>query len=620
MSEFNELELKPINDLLELSFFIPAYQRGYRWSKRQVTELLDDIKEFQQQAENSSKNAFYCLQPIVVKRHNGDWELVDGQQRLTTIYIILTYLKDILTLLGKSRYQLSYETREESADFLQDIDEERGEENIDFFHIVQAKKAVEEWFKAQDGTYQIKFIQTLLNDDDTGKNVKVIWYQIDETENVTEVFTRLNMGKIPLVNAELVKALFLKSSNFAQNIGDSKSKKPIQDLQQLKISQEWDAIEKRLQDDTFWYFISNKSITTNRIEFVLDLASRKLNDEGILDTDKLKIFLTFNRLLTNNGDKDKTVDVAREWLKIKQCFMTLEEWYNDRALFHLIGYLVSQNVSIANIFDLHQEALTKYDFRQSLLKLVFSKSFSVRQIDDLSQEWLEDRLNAVTYESGVHRLRPILLLFNVASLLANPATDARFQFDKYKLDSWDIEHIRSVASDIPNSKDKQKAWLENVVAYISSDETPETEESDVDVNNEELSIKLEATELLQAASFNNDQFEAVYDKVRAYYDPDSNEDVDNSIGNLTLLDSRTNRSYQNAVFPIKRARIIALDKKATFVPLCTKNAFLKYYSKQVDKMLYWEAKDSEDHQRAMVEMLLGFFQGVGVHQKELGHE
>lgn len=225
---------------------------------------------------------------------------------------------------------------------------------------------------------------------------------------------------------------------------------------------------------------------------MLDLASRNLNDEGILDTDKLKIFLTFNRLLSNSGDKDKPVDVAREWLKVKQCFMTLEEWYNDRALFHLIGYLVSQKVSISHIFELHQEALTKYDFRQSLLKLVFSKTFNGREIDTLSQEWLDERLNSLTYESGAHKLRPILLLFNVASLLANPATNARFQFDKYKLDSWDIEHIRSVASDMPNSKDKQKAWLENVVAYISSDESIEVEESDTDANNEELSIKLEA--------------------------------------------------------------------------------------------------------------------------------
>ncbi|MFT5716910.1 MAG: hypothetical protein ACI9T7_001093 [Oleiphilaceae bacterium] len=622
MSENNELELKPINDLLELSFYIPAYQRGYRWSKRQVTELLDDIKEFQQQAENSNKNAFYCLQPIVVKQHNGDWELVDGQQRLTTIYIILTYLKDILTLLGKSRYELSYETREESAEFLQDIDEERGDENIDFFHIVEAKKAVEEWFNAQDGTYKVDFIQTLLGPKDSKKSVQVIWYQIDETENVTEVFTRLNMGKIPLVNAELVKALFLKSSNFAKDVTDSDSKKPIQDLQQLKISQEWDAIEKRLQDDAFWYFITNNRIETNRIEFVLALAAKNLDSEGILNTDKLEIFLKFNRLLSTNGEKDKTVDVTREWLKIKQCFMTLEEWYNDRALFHLIGYLVSQKVSITNIFDLHQASLTKYDFRQSLLEQVLNKTFAGSNIEALSQEWLEEILNSFTYESGAHKLRPILLLFNISSLLANPVSNARFQFDKYKDPSngWDIEHIRSVASDMPNSKDKQKAWLENVVDYISSDDHNEINKPDSETISDEQNIRLEAQALLKTATFNNDQFETLYDKVREHYDPDGNEDVDNSIGNLTLLDSSTNRSYQNAVFPIKRSRIIALDKKATFVPLCTKNAFLKYYSKQVDKMLFWETRDSEDHQRAMVEMLFGFFQGVGVHQKELVHE
>lgn len=618
MSECNELELKPINDLLELSFFIPAYQRGYRWSKRQVVELLNDVYEFCLN-KNKTEQDFYCLQPVVVKARGEQWELVDGQQRLTTILIILGYFNSRFAEdFRKQLYSIEYETRPESKEYIATLDESQKDKNIDFHYIFESYNEIRNWFK--DKINRINDIESVFLND-----VKVIWYQISETENVTEVFTRLNMGKIPLVNAELVKALFLKSSNFAQDVDDTKSRKPIQDLQQLKISQEWDSIEKRLQDDAFWYFISNKSISTNRIEFVLDLASRNLNDEGILDTDKLKIFLTFNRLLSNSGDKDKTVDVAREWLKVKQCFMTLEEWYNDRALFHLIGYLVSlesKDISIPNIFDLHQKALTKYDFRKSLLKLVFSKTFSSKDIETLSQEWLDDKLNEFTYESGAHKLRPILLLFNVASLLANPATNARFQFDKYKDPSngWDIEHIRSVASDMPNSKDKQKAWLENVVTYISSDESIEAEASDVDENSEELSIKLEATKLLQAANFNNDQFEAVYDKVRKHYDPNGNEDVDNSIGNLTLLDSRTNRSYQNAVFPIKRARIIALDKKATFVPLCTKNAFLKYYSKQVDKMLYWEAKDSEDHQRAMVEMLLGFFQGVGVHQKELGHE
>lgn len=603
MSNNNELILKPINALLNESFFIPAYQRGYRWTTRQVTELLNDIKEFQQQAEDGPKEAFYCLQPIVVRHIDGAWELVDGQQRLTTIFIILTYLKDILSLLGKERYSLAYETRPDSASFLNHIEESRGEENIDFFHIVQAKKAVEDWFKEQDGTYKIKFIQTLLNGDDIGKNVKVIWYQIDESQNATDVFTRLNMGKIPLVNAELVKALFLKSSNF---IGDGKAARH---LQQLNIAQEWDTIEKRLQDDAFWYFISNQAVKTNRIERVLVLSARNLDSDGILNSDKLKTFLQFNRLLS-----DKNVNVVQEWLKVKQCFMTLEEWFNDRALFHMIGYLVSQDTSIEEIFDLSLSSETKQAFKRALLAKIFKKTFLSRDFSTVSLEIIEDELAQLEYGSGPKRLRSILLLFNIASLQANRVTNARFQFDKYKQDNWDIEHIRSINSEMPFLREKQREWARNVVEYISARQDIAIEDNGIEKHDEAISIRDAAQVLIGSPTFDIAQFEALYNRVIALYNSVSDDEVDNSIGNLTLLDSSTNRSYKNAVFPIKRSRIIALDKNATFVPLCTKNVFLKYYSKQVDKMLFWEAQDSIDYQKAMGEFIFGFFKGEGVYQ------
>ena len=603
MSDNNELILKPINALLDESFFIPAYQRGYRWTKRQVTELLDDIKEFQQEAEDGPKDAFYCLQPIVVKKRDGNWELVDGQQRLTTIFIILTYLKDIVALLEKERYTLNFETRDNSAEFLKHIDVTRSSENIDFHYICEAKQAIEEWFKKQDGTYKLKFLQTLLNDDDTGKNVKVIWYEINDSEDATAVFTRLNVGKIPLVNAELVKALFLKSSNFRINGEAAKH------LQQLSIAQEWDTIEKRLQDESFWCFISNQPLETNRIEFVLNLAARGLSSEGIQINDPLKTFLQFNQLFLN-----KEKDVVQEWLNIKQCFMTLEEWFNDRALFHLIGFLVTQDIRLQQLFELSQSSTTKYEFRQALIVRIFAKVFPSAKFDSLSLEFIAEALEQLSYDDGSKKLQAVLLLFNMASLLANPKTNSRFQFERFKSDNWDIEHIRSVASEMPNSKDRQKVWLKNVVSYISEGNTIAgyaSKESSVSLAQ---SIRFDASELLENKLFDSSQFEEIFKRVIELYDPNGNEEIDHSIGNLTLLDSSTNRSYQNAVFPIKRSRIIALDKKATFVPLCTKNAFLKYYSKQVDKMLFWEAKDSEDHQEAMVKSIYGFFCGEGVHQ------
>lgn len=590
MAVNNDLVLKPISELLDKSFYIPAYQRGYRWTKRQVTELLDDIKEFQQQAEDGSKEAFYCLQPIVVKKHNEAWELVDGQQRLTTIFIILTYLKDILTLLGKSRYQLSYETREDSAEFLNHIDETRGQENIDFYHIVEAKKAVDDWFKSQDGTYQIKFIQTLLNDDDTGKNVKVIWYQIGEHEDVTDVFTRLNMGKIPLVNAELVKALFLRSSNFN---GDNKTKQ----LTQLNIASEWDHIEKSLQNDEFWYFISNNDKSANRIEFVLDLAALKLCRSDVMDKDKLKTFLQFNQRLNQDG-----VNVSKEWLHVKQCFMQLEEWFHDREMFHLVGFLVSQGVSITELYKRCFQVETKTAFKAQLKELIFTHFITKKTLIDLTPELISDYLSQLDYNSkSEHKLiKASLLLFNIASLQANFHTNVRFQFNRFKSQFWDIEHIRSITSNRPLRVESQKIWLNNVVEYISNNSS-----------DTELQLRNQAEELLSANVMADTDFTRVYEQVVEHYDSGGNDEVNNSIGNLTLLDSSSNRSYKNAVFPIKRAKIIALDKQATFVPLCTKNVFLKYYSKQVDKMLYWEDSDSQEHQQAIGEVIYDFFATKG---------
>ena len=103
----NEIQTKPIGQLilnketpLRLKrvehYFIPSYQRGYRWTKLNVLALLEDIDAFLQKQSAGATIQSYCLQPIVVVEQQdaeGEriWEIIDGQQRLTTLYIILTY-------------------------------------------------------------------------------------------------------------------------------------------------------------------------------------------------------------------------------------------------------------------------------------------------------------------------------------------------------------------------------------------------------------------------------------------------------------------------------------------------------------------------------------------------
>ena len=77
------LETKFVADISG-SFYIPSYQRGYRWSETEVVRLLDDIYQ------NGKKN--YCLQPVVVRKKEDQYELIDGQQRLTTLYLIYKYI------------------------------------------------------------------------------------------------------------------------------------------------------------------------------------------------------------------------------------------------------------------------------------------------------------------------------------------------------------------------------------------------------------------------------------------------------------------------------------------------------------------------------------------------
>jgi len=215
-----------INDIQtsKKNFFIPDYQRGYRWTVRQVEELLDDIWDFKGKF-GENKDKFYCLQPVVVKEFSdelkaekklqGVWyEVIDGQQRLTTIKLILNYINSKLPSPSQV-YDVSYQTRPGSQQYLNNINSEQSSENIDNYHLYNAHDAIQKWVdsKGDINLFVSEFYPVIL------KRVKFIWYEIKYKADPIEIFIRLNSGKIPLTSSELVKALFLNSDNFIK--GDS---------------------------------------------------------------------------------------------------------------------------------------------------------------------------------------------------------------------------------------------------------------------------------------------------------------------------------------------------------------------------------------------------------------
>ena len=123
----NSIELKTLNELQPYAFYIPAYQRGYRWTSQEVKDLLNDICEFIPREINETEDkTWYCLQPIVVKnRTDPEYEVIDGQQRLTTVYLVLYYLnQDFVEKRRDKLFSIDYETRPDSKAFLQHPEDE----------------------------------------------------------------------------------------------------------------------------------------------------------------------------------------------------------------------------------------------------------------------------------------------------------------------------------------------------------------------------------------------------------------------------------------------------------------------------------------------------------------
>jgi len=585
INQTNQLVLKSVNKLFEYSFFIPSYQRGYRWTDTQVTQLLEDIWQFFKR-KNKSEGEFYCLQPIVVKHSNDKFEVIDGQQRLTTIFIVIKYLEDIINSAfpNFSFTTPTYETRADSRDFLDKVKtktENDAKLNIDYFHIWKAYNTIKKWFENKEKNInKIDFINTLLkfqmeeqdgNEVDTANNVRVIWCEINETENNNsiDIFTRLNIGKIPLTNAELIKALFLQKGNFANEKAT---------LKQIQIASEWDTIEKTLQDDAFWFFIYNPENPLqydNRIEYIFDLMKGR--------TKESENYHTFNKFYEDfsTNKKDNKPDIDNIWLEVKRYFLTFEEWFKDYELFHYIGYLIDCGKDINSI---KKEVLNKMktEFKTYLIEEI--KTQVKCDIDDL--------------EYGDKQVKKILLLLNIQTVLETQKSDMRFPFHKYKSEDWDIEHICSQTDKTINSQ-KRLAWIDDIIEYFTGTKDIQKAEEYISDNDEVKVICNLIIELKKSEKIEDDKFNTAFGLVQKYFKEDSQTEEKDNISNLALLDSSTNRSYGNSFFPIKRNRIVENDKNGIFVPIATKNLFLKYYSKKMGEIMYWSSNDANDYLEAI---------------------
>lgn len=595
----NTLELASISSLGGKRFMIRDYQRGYRWTDTEVNLLLDDILEFTRR--DKTEGEFYCLQPVVALRTaDGTYDIIDGQQRLTTLFLILKYFEQHIKILFPAfkPFTLSYETRPGSEDFLANITDSGIDPDtyIDYHFMHRAYETITTWMKGIDDTTKLKLVQALLLSEpvvneagietDKANNVRVIWYEVAPTEKATsvDIFTRINIGKIPLTNSELIKALLLRKSNF----NDAEAT-----LRQLRISTEWNAMDQRLQDDNFWHFIfssTNPRHYDNRIEYIFDLMTGRGNKN---DTE---FYHTFNNFQSRLHDKGISPEAL--WLEIKRYFQTLDEWYEDRDLYHLIGFLIEYGEDIDRLRE-ECAARDKDDFRNHVRGRIRSVMSGI-EIENLE------------YRNG-EQVRKTLVLFNILTVLQNIKSDMRFPFSRFKTEGWDIEHICSQTDRTVNGQPDRRAWCSDMLRYYTgTDNAIEAREYVFGDGREEEAETVSG--ILEFYDVNgnfidkipDDRFNALFTRIQQQLEgqPDNRD----WIGNLTLLDAATNRSYGNAYFPVKRLRIIDNDRDGVFIPIATKNVFLKYYTRHSDRMLFWSQDDAEDYFDSIKDTLKDYLQ------------
>jgi uncharacterized protein with ParB-like and HNH nuclease domain len=598
-----------INDLIsgidnkKICFIVPSYQRGYRWEPDQVNKLLDDLYEFDELQRNNNQfvGNFYCLQPIVVKKLSCDeistkmgqsyqinvdedyYEIIDGQQRMTTMYILLKFI-----LRDSDPFDLEYE-RDQFINFgrrtllqqLPNILESTNKSDstyADEYYILQAADTIKNWFDLKKTETKKNNIKSQL-EDCVCEKTKVIWYEIDKNANCYSVFKNINNGKIPLTDAELVKAMLLNSKHFTNNVTIDTLVKQ----EQNRYSRLWDEIQKSLENKDLWSFITggaNAELSTH-IDLLIELIV-KINDSSYVGHGDHKFFSYFEEKLNKATNKKDYIEWVFE--ELRKCFRTLQDWDNDYENHNYIGYLLTYSGKdlssrIEYIIKLQEKYnnLSKNEFHNHLVSTIRS-SFKNLSID------------TINYEDNGKQVEKLLMLFNIEEL-----NDIHQKFNFYiNKDGWSIEHIKAQHSEIVEEKKIiQDDYMNKEKSSMLKKRNMTTDQTLISLIDQLIS---RIDNFVNNPNATKSDFELLAENINQSIDGFDNVTM-HMLGNLALLSKSDNSAFGNSPFYEKRNTLnIWLRDLSKNIPHSTEKAFHKMYSTQQYSLDFtrWSKQDFDD--------------------------
>lgn len=563
--------VKSLKELNNICFIVPEYQRGYRWQKEEVKKLLEDLEDFFNILEESNidEYLYYSLQPVVVSKENNKYKIIDGQQRITTLYILFKYFQ------LKLCEEIIYKTREDNADYLNNLDEDSAKDNIDFYNMFMAFKTIKEYFVNKNKENFQKYME---------EKIKIIWYEIDENEDELEVFERLNIGKIPLNDTELSKAMFL-SKELSENDNILNNKAEI-----------WYELEINLRENDDKLYCIYNNITQSDMMKITD-DNYIINDKILRIEMYLKLLVDKNIINDDNNYREyfeqrfKNKQLNDDWDLLEDYKRYLENMgrYEQKKclqedLYHLIGYTITTKLcTIREIIEKFKERSNSNDVIDFLYEKI------KQDIDKLNEVITE-----LTYGDKSKVFKILFLYDNI--LYAQEQDGNGFPYNKFKLSQYSIEHIHAqkVHSRDIHNKDE---YFNQLIEFLEKEKN-ENNEFKGEIEGLINDIKRQIKKKNRSDEENNEICENIDKRIDAL-------GILDQIGNLALLDIKTNNKLNNKTYREKKKWLhdnqIAITN---FIPKNTQNIF---YNNTQDEI--WSYTKREEYVKNMHDEINVFLRG-----------
>ena len=592
---------------------IPEYQRGYKWTEQQVEQLLKDTHEFETGGDN---DLFYCLQNITLVEKDGNFNVVDGQQRLTTLTLLLSYFNEFTLVKNK----INYSVREASNKFLQQITSNENEivnkvleshsfeafsegTNYDYqdvYFMFTALRTIDNWF-VENNIDKNTFKTKLLN------NVKLIVNRISGIEE-QELFMNLNAGRVHLDGSDLIRAILItRVAKQEMEEYDSSEVKNVVRLNERRVRIGWELDEINTwwsRDEVKSYFKSFTNVETGEKETI------KFNHEKhpINLLYKLYAELKKEKSIRLAMFETKSTDALSLYVSIIDLHRTIKDWFEDREIYHFLGFLFSLRVvNFSKIWEKwNSEKFTRLDFinflKGEIKKAVFGSesnegaeensgiTFWLNKIKDYNSE-------TPTYWKGIPELQKILLLLDIIEHSKEKEKGVPLPFLKplyFKNYKEDEEHIYpSTPFDITEKKFKDlKDPMKSIEDYLNK-----------------LNVGYEDDKLIKwdikNVEWQDFTAEEKNEKLISLKNEIHQKRPINSIGNLVLLHLSINRGFGNDYYADKRICVINNTENGHYVRQHTLKVFVK--QTESSDLNDWTMQDITSNADKIYNVLSDFF-------------